>query len=183
MANKCFELKCKNRSLVEKFDNYCKLYVLYKNEIKEVLFDLEYFDIVSNETWFIKKSCKTYYAQSGSCNKFIHRLIMNVTDSKLQIDHINHNGLDNRKSNLRIVTNRENQKNLSYKSNNTSRIIGVRFNSQINCWQAQWRDSSTNKQMIKSFNINKYGNEKAKELAIKTRKEMEKQNGYLTGNN
>lgn len=40
----------------------------------------------------------------------MHRVIMNPSNI-MQIDHINHNGLDNRKENLRIVTIRENGQN------------------------------------------------------------------------
>lgn len=40
----------------------------------------------------------------------IHRLIMGFPTSG-EIDHINHNGLDNRRENLRIVTHSENLKN------------------------------------------------------------------------
>jgi len=38
---------------------------------------------------------------------YIHRVIMNPP-SNMEIDHINHNGLDNRRCNLRICTHQEN---------------------------------------------------------------------------
>ena len=48
----------------------------------------------------------------GQINKKIHlhRFIMDY-EGDLDIDHINMNGLDNRKSNLRIVTHAENKAN------------------------------------------------------------------------
>ncbi len=42
---------------------------------------------------------------------YLHRLIMGVTDRKLFVDHRNHDGLDNRRENLRVTTNAQNQAN------------------------------------------------------------------------
>ena len=63
----------------------------------------------------------------------LHRWIMNCP-KHLEVDHINHNTLDNRKCNLRKVTNRENQLN---KRNNTSGCPGVRWHSQGKKWNAR----------------------------------------------
>lgn len=63
----------------------------------------------------------------------LHRWIMNCP-RHLEVDHINHNTLDNRKCNLRKVTTRENQLN---KRNNTSGCPGVRWHSQGKKWNAR----------------------------------------------
>lgn len=63
----------------------------------------------------------------------LHRWITNCP-KHLQVDHINHNTLDNRKCNLRKCTCRENSLN---KRNNTSGYPGVRWHSQGKKWNAR----------------------------------------------
>lgn len=64
--------------------------------------------------------------------KPLHRWIMNCPKG-LQVDHINRNTLDNRKSNLRIVTSRENNMN----KRNNSKVPGVRWHTQGKKWNAR----------------------------------------------
>ena len=68
----------------------------------------------------------------------MHRLVMNVTDSKVFIDHIYHNKTDNRKSQLRIVSASQNSMNTVKRKDNTSGVTGVslennRWSAQITC--------------------------------------------------
>lgn len=58
-----------------------------------------------------------------------------------EVDHINRNGLDNRRSNMRVVTHAQNAKNLSLRKNNTSGFHGISFRSDIGKWCAQIRDN------------------------------------------
>ena len=63
---------------------------------------------------------RTYARRYGSGNKKIamHRQIMNAQPGQI-IDHINGNGLDNRRCNLRFVTHRENSINSIRRQSNT----------------------------------------------------------------
>jgi hypothetical protein len=64
------------------------------------------------------------YAAIGE--KLLHRIIMNPP-ADMQIDHKNKNTLDNRRCNLRICTNSENQMNRGKTKANTSGYKGVNY--------------------------------------------------------
>ena len=55
----------------------------------------------------------------------------------LVVDHINGNGLDNRRENIRLVTNRQNQHNIHRKK--LSRYPGLCWGSQNKKWQVRIR--------------------------------------------
>jgi HNH endonuclease len=60
------------------------------------------------------------------------------------VDHINGDTLDNRRSNLRICTNRQNLLNRKKPSNNTSGFVGVHWNKQKNKWHTRINDRGHN---------------------------------------
>ena len=67
----------------------------------------------------------------------VHRLIFMMVTGRLpkEIDHINHDRSDNRWSNLREVTGSiENGKNRTKNKNNTSGVMGVRFEADRGKW-------------------------------------------------
>ena len=71
--------------------------------------------------------------------KFLHRVIMDVTDPKICIDHINHSPTDNRRDNLRLCSHQENQHNASIRKDNKSGLKGVSFNKQAGKFRARIR--------------------------------------------
>lgn len=83
----------------------------------EAIVDDEDYEKLSSFKWIILKSKGTQYARcsvkiSFGNSKYIvmHRMLIDVPPG-MEIDHINHNGLDNRRNNLRIVTREQNTRN------------------------------------------------------------------------
>ena len=66
----------------------------------------------------------------------MHREIINAPEDMF-VDHINHNGLDNRKANLRFATPADNARYARYpKINTSSKYRGVWYNKQTRKWRA-----------------------------------------------
>jgi len=65
---------------------------------------------------------------------YMHRLILGTPKDKFT-DHINHNGLDNRRGNLRVSDAVYNGLNRRVAVNNRSGMTGVSWNSQLNKWK------------------------------------------------
>lgn len=69
--------------------------------------DASDFELVSAHKWYAVKTKWTYYAATNIAGKrvYLHRLLMGLGPGRKQVvDHINHNGLDNRRENLRVCT-------------------------------------------------------------------------------
>ena len=88
--------------------------------------DAEDFDRLNRYKWHTQTGGRTYYARSRENGKIIrmHRLITNAPKG-LVVDHINHNGMDNRKANLRICTYAENSHNRRCGRRGSSKYKGV----------------------------------------------------------
>jgi hypothetical protein len=66
----------------------------------------------------------------------MHRLIMDAPDG-VEVDHIDGNGLNNQRSNLRLATHQQNMCNQGLLSTNSSGWKGVRWHKQRQKWQAR----------------------------------------------
>lgn len=66
----------------------------------------------------------------------LHRLIMNPAPGQY-VDHINHDGLDNRRCNLRLANGTQNQYNRYIGKNNKSGTLGLSYHSGKQKWKAE----------------------------------------------
>lgn len=85
-----------------------------------------------NYCWRITNKGYVVANSRNGSNKIIwlHRLIMNVNDENILVDHKDWDKSNNRKSNLRIATKSENNINIKRKINNTSGYTGVTLNKR-----------------------------------------------------
>ena len=67
---------------------------------------------------------------------FMHRLIMDAPDG-MEVDHINGNGLDNQRKNLRLCSRSQNAKNITSMRVHTSWFKGVSYHKRLRKWHAQ----------------------------------------------
>lgn len=93
------------------------------------------------DSHLVKNGFYIYYKKGG--NKYVgighHKTLHQVIMGKkygFEIDHINGNGLDNRRSNLRFCTHHQNMMNRKLYKTNKSDIKGVSWCVRRNMWRS-----------------------------------------------
>jgi len=103
------------------------------------------YEFLSQWKWYAHKhSSGDFHAMRASPRKngkeysiYMSRQILGLKHGdKRQADHINHNTLDNRQSNIRICTNQQNSFNRKSISNTSSKFKGVSWYERCKKWQA-----------------------------------------------
>ena len=143
------------------YDDYAEI-ILYNRqgeEISRALIDLDDIEKVRDYKWGLSN----YYVYNKKINIYLHRLIMDCPDD-MMVDHIDHNKLDNRKSNLRICTQQQNNMNISLRSHNTSGYSGIYHDKSNNRFRAR---------ITYNKNVINLGSFKTLEEAIEARKKAE----------
>ena len=126
----------------------------------DCLIDIEDIEKIKDYFWNIRYDKRhpncTVYVESHFLGKrvHLHRILLNCPN-KYIVDHINGNGLDNRKANLRIVTQAINCLNKNHKKN-----VGVHYDKRNDLWIAKIRINNKTKYL---------GRYRTKEGAIKRR--------------
>lgn len=112
-----------------------KDYTIYYDEIDSYLFE--------KYKWSIFSQGKNNYAVRGVrkggilTNLKMHRVILNITDPLILVDHKNHNGLDNRRENLRVCNKSQNAHNGSSHKDSSSKFLGVHKEYYSGRWRAK----------------------------------------------
>lgn len=90
------------------------------NSSKKAIVDKEDYPLLSRSKWFLTPKGYVYLATQAKLP--LHRFICPPKYNYI-VDHINHNPLDNRKSNLRLVTRQ--QSRMNSRSKNSTGYMGV----------------------------------------------------------
>lgn len=118
-----------------------------------IIIDTEDWDKIKVYRWFLRcsKIHNTPYVRTLITNPdkdisrakqiqiLIHHLILGKPKKGMVVDHINHNGLDNRKENLRFATRRQNSSNSQSRKNSSSQYLGVSWYNKNQKWVAEAR--------------------------------------------
>lgn len=91
--------------------------------------------------WHVRKNASgNIYAASRKHHDgkvlFMHRFLMKASPGS-EVDHIDGNGLNNQRSNLRICTHKENMRNRKVTGKGSSRFKGVHLCPQTGRWHAR----------------------------------------------
>jgi len=134
--------------------------ILLNKGLSTIVDDKDYAELVQYN-WHVIMIDRIQYAErkEGKKNIRIHRQIMNPTKTNV-VDHINGNGLDNRRSNLRICTPNQNRCNVHAKdSTKTSIYLGVCWDKRDEIWKAQIQKNG------KKINLGNYKAEREAAIA------------------
>jgi len=134
--------------------------------------DLNDINVVEDYLWYSNKKGYVIARINGKKRTF-HNFITNNEDPfHVNVEFIDGNHLNCRKSNLRLVNKRT--ANIAYhqlQQNNTSGITGVHYDGRHRNWIASWNDKQGDRH-TKSFAVIKYGPARSRELAIEYRSRM-----------
>ena len=102
--------------------------------------DAEDVPLVDGLNWTTRVSPWGVYAYrkatGGRRNVHLHRVLMGDPDG-LQVDHIDGDSLNNRRSNLRVATASQNSQNTKRRKDNGSGFKGVSFDKARGLWNAR----------------------------------------------
>lgn len=159
------------RNNIEICDNYALIYLF--NCDKVAIIDSEDVEKVRDYCWALNHYGYASTHITISKRALIHRVIMGIDNPKTVIDHINHNKLDNRKCNLRILDNNTtNLHNLDPKKSKSNTGFHNIYLTKKGKYYVSY------KRYGKKFNVGSFNDLETAKLELK--KSIEK-NGFVHG--
>tara|TARA_R110002126_G_scaffold2337_2_gene13445 strand:+ start:3380 stop:3886 length:507 start_codon:yes stop_codon:yes gene_type:complete len=126
---------------------------------KVALVDDEDYEYLNQWKWYANKFGNIFYAVKnikifkGKIRPVLmHRFLSNNKNTKMHTDHINGDGLDNRKINLRICTHSQNLMNRGASINNKTGYKGVSYDKKQNKFKAQIGVNKKNITLLRTNN-------------------------------
>lgn len=98
-------------------------FALVDDDMFDFLSQFKWLAIGGRPTWYAGRGISTGIAYKGR-TIYMHRLIIDAPED-MQVDHIDGNGLNNTRSNLRLATPAENRRNLTREPISASGYKGV----------------------------------------------------------
>lgn len=121
-----------------RFEKHENCYYCYDDKGNYFIIDEEDYDKVKEFNWAQDTHgywYRTTVRENGSkYNIKLHRFILEETNPKIEIDHINHKKYDNRKINLRKCVHKENSRNISKRKNRD--VIGATWYKRDKKWES-----------------------------------------------
>jgi hypothetical protein len=102
----------------------------------KAIVDDDMFDELNKHKWCVHKMRKNNTMYATRLVR-IHHIVMGFPEKGYVIDHINGNGLDNRRENLRVITTGQNTTWRTIQKNNTSGYRGVSWHKAKQRWDAK----------------------------------------------
>lgn len=102
----------------------------------KALIDSDFLKEVTKHSWCVSGDSRYAVSRIKGKTVYLHRFLLRLNDPKIKVDHINGNGLDCRKSNMRICSQKENAQNQRLNNLNTSGYKGVSFHKSTGKWRA-----------------------------------------------
>lgn len=103
---------------------------------KVAIVDADDFDWLNQWKWCASEQHNRWYAHQGCNGNAMHRVILNAPCG-IDVDHIDNDGLNNRRNNLRLATKQQNACNAKIRKDNVTGYKGVSFNKSRNKFQAK----------------------------------------------
>ncbi len=112
----------------------------------EVIVDDEDEQLMQSLRWCVSKKNEKFYVVNRKSGKYLHDFLIKKEKGQ-RIDHIDGNPLNNKKSNLRACSHKENICNAGKKKNNTTGYKGVYLHKPSGRWFAQLKHNYKTKKL------------------------------------